>query len=80
MNLQELIRLRKKKNVSQVDLAKTIGLKSPSSWSRVENGKKKLPADALPAIAEKLGLSLFELVFLLFFNKKLEQSSNEKAS
>lgn len=67
MNLSELARIRRSKRISQQAMAEAIGLRDKSSWSYIESGKTKLATDHLPAIASKLGMSLFDLVHILFF-------------
>lgn len=78
MNIEALVRIRKQKKISQIDLARAIGAKTAGSWSRIEAGKAHLRADALPRVAEVLGISLYDLVLVLFFDHKLEQCSNNQ--
>ncbi len=53
MNLTDL---RRKKNLRMVDLASRIGI-SQGHLSRLENGRKHVPADLLEKIAQALGES-----------------------
>ena len=56
----ELKSTRAKRNVSQKELAKQIGV-TPSALSRWENEKRKVPAAMLPDIAAALGCTIDEL-------------------
>lgn len=52
--------LRKKKKVSQKELAQAMGL-SQGAVSKIENGKLRLRADQLPIIADKFNMKVDEL-------------------
>lgn len=54
-------RLRRERNIRQGDLAEAIGFEK-SNVSRFENGRQQLGPEQLQMVAQKLGLSLTELI------------------
>lgn len=69
MNLQALVELRKSKKVTQVEMAKELGM-AQSVYQRIEAGIVKLKAEHLPVIARKLDVSVADLAELLFYEDK----------
>ena len=61
--MSEFTKRRKKKHLSQEDIAEQLGTFQQiiSNW---ENGKAYPPLDAIPKLAEILGLSIEETVYL----------------
>ncbi len=53
--------LRKARNISQTELAKAIGLKSPRAISELESGKRELRGSEIRALCDKLECTLAEL-------------------
>ncbi|WVX90540.1 repressor [Xanthomonas phage SU1] len=58
LNLARLQRVRKRKNFTQEDVAKALGFKSRSAYSKRENGIATLGADELAVIAELFGYDM----------------------
>lgn len=63
LNLYRLQRIRKKKNYTQEEIAKALGFKSRSAYSKRENGLATIGADELATIAE-----LFDYEMEYFFD------------
>lgn len=58
LNLARLRRVRERKNFTQDDIAKALGFKSRSAYSKRENGKATLGADELAVISDLLGYDM----------------------
>ncbi|UXU67437.1 helix-turn-helix domain-containing protein [Staphylococcus agnetis] len=58
LNLDRLRRARERKKFTQDDVAKALGFKSRSAYSKRENGKATLGADELAIISEMLGYDM----------------------
>jgi transcriptional regulator with XRE-family HTH domain len=69
LNLNALRNLRKKKKITQTQMAEALGCVQ-SVYQRIEKGVIKLRAEHLPIIAETLGISVQELAAEIFFDKK----------
>ncbi|MGV3187230.1 helix-turn-helix domain-containing protein [Staphylococcus chromogenes] len=54
LNLERLRRVRMRKKITQDELAKALGFKSRSTYSKRETGKATLGADELAIISEIL--------------------------
>ncbi|MBH8609134.1 helix-turn-helix domain-containing protein [Thermoactinomyces sp. CICC 10521] len=67
MNLKALAAVRKKKNVTQVQIARALGV-NKSTYNRIERGEIEMKAAYLPIIARELGLAIDELSKVLFLN------------
>jgi transcriptional regulator with XRE-family HTH domain len=59
--LKNLRALRELKNLSQIEMAKKIGL-TQTSYARLEEGKRKTPFDTLEVIAEALDVDICALI------------------
>lgn len=66
--MQTLKRLRIKNNMTQSQLAETMGYSSQSIVAMWESGERKPPSDKLPELARILGCTIDEL-----FNEKGEE-------
>ncbi|TKI95074.1 helix-turn-helix transcriptional regulator [Bacillus wiedmannii] len=55
--------IRKQKNITQEKLAKKLDFSHASAISFIENGKRRLDAEKIPALADALGVSIGELFF-----------------
>ncbi len=53
--------LRKEQNITQVEMAKTLGV-SQQTINSYEVGRRRVPVSALPTLARSLGVSLEELL------------------
>ena len=53
--------LRKSQNITQVEMAKTLGV-SQQTINSYEVGRRKIPVSALPTLARSLGVSMEELL------------------
>ena len=53
--------LRKEQNITQVEMAKTLGV-SQQTINSYEVGRRRIPVSALPTLARSLGVSLEELL------------------
>lgn len=71
MNLLYLKQLRLSKKISQQEMAEAIGLTTAGGYHRIETGEVRLKAHHLPAIAEKLGVSVNELSSKIFLDNNL---------
>ena len=58
LNLDRLQRVRKRKKYTQEEVAKALGFKSRSAYSKRENGLATIGADELAIIAELLGYDM----------------------
>ncbi|WP_436860406.1 helix-turn-helix domain-containing protein [Staphylococcus caeli] len=58
LNLDRLQRVRKRKNYTQEEIAKALGFKSRSAYSKRENGLATIGADELALISELLGYDM----------------------
>lgn len=58
LNLDKLKEARKGKKLSQDDMAKALGWKSRSKYSKRENGIVSIGASELAIIAKKLGCDM----------------------
>ena len=59
--MQTLKRLRRKNNMTQAQLAETMGYSSQSIIAMWESGERKPPSDKLPELAKILGCTIDEL-------------------
>jgi transcriptional regulator with XRE-family HTH domain len=73
---KKLRSLRLDRNISLKDIATILGLKTPGGYSRIETGENKLKAEHLPLLAAVFNMDLTEFVAEIFFEEKLEHSSN----
>ncbi|PGW31269.1 transcriptional regulator [Bacillus cereus] len=55
--------IRKRKNITQENLAKKLDFRHASAISFIENGKRRLDAEKIPTLANALGVSINELFF-----------------
>lgn len=53
--------MRRRKNITQAQLAETLGLKSQSTVAMWENGHRNPPSTMLPQLASELGCTIDEL-------------------
>ena len=53
--------LRRRKDMTQAQLAATLGLKSPSTVAMWEKGIRRPPSTMLPRLAAELGCTIDEL-------------------
>ncbi|MEH7667139.1 helix-turn-helix transcriptional regulator [Bacillus sp. JJ689] len=53
--------IRKKKKITQGELAEMLGFSGSSAISYIENGQRKLNADKIPKLAESLGVTIEEI-------------------
>ncbi|MDR0249767.1 MAG: helix-turn-helix domain-containing protein [Burkholderiales bacterium] len=60
---ERISRLRKLKNVTQTQLAETLGV-SQQTIQSYEVGRRRIQVDSLPSLAEVLGVSVEELIGL----------------
>lgn len=67
MNLKALAAVRKRRNITQAQIAKALGV-NRSTYNRIERGEIEMKAIYLPIIAKELGLEIDELSKVLFFN------------
>lgn len=58
INLEKIEELRLKKDISQEEMAKTLGYQSASSYNKAAKGKANFKAEHIPVIADKLGVSM----------------------
>lgn len=65
MNLKALARLRKQKKISQAQMAEALTIEQ-CTYNRIENGIYELKAKDLPTIAKRLGVTIQELIVLLY--------------
>ncbi|OEF98853.1 hypothetical protein BHF71_10680 [Vulcanibacillus modesticaldus] len=79
LNYTKLKQLRIDRNISLMEMADALGLKTAGGYSRIESGENKLKAEHLPIIAKKLDMDLTELTKEIFFEDKLEQTSTKKS-
>ncbi|MBI3562436.1 MAG: helix-turn-helix domain-containing protein [Gammaproteobacteria bacterium] len=56
-----IAQLRKLNNITQVQLAETLGVAQPT-LNAYELGQRRMPVSALPVLARLLGVSLEELI------------------
>lgn len=75
---QRIMELRKRKQFSQEDLAKLVGLSRPS-LTQVELGKRSLNIIELQKFAQVLGFSLDDFMSEDFTNKEINFSIEEKS-
>lgn len=73
--------IRKRKNITQEKLAKRLDFSHASAISFIENGKRRLDAEKIPALANALGVSIDELFFVQnvveVTTKGVEEEENE---
>jgi transcriptional regulator with XRE-family HTH domain len=62
--------IRIEKGIKQSFVSEKLGFKSHSSYSEIESGKRNLPSDKIPILAQTLGVSVEEL----FFGKEIRNS------
>lgn len=63
MTLGQRIRdIRKRKKITQDELATMLNYSDASSISYIENGQRKLNAEKIPLLAQSLGVSIEELL------------------
>lgn len=67
--------LREEKNISQLALAKSIGL-SNSAYSRIENGEVQITLNILEKIAEEFKISINEI--MNFPNSNINNFNNNQ--
>jgi transcriptional regulator with XRE-family HTH domain len=79
LNLEALAQYRRQKKIKQAKIAVALGLKTPGGYSRIETGDVDFPTKKLPKLAEGLGISLKELLNILFFDFKCEKNSQKAA-
>nr|WP_224749509.1 helix-turn-helix transcriptional regulator [Polycladospora coralii] len=60
---------RESKRITLLEMARELGLKTAGGYARIEKGEVKLKAEQVPIIANKLDLSLKEVV-ALFIEKE----------
>ncbi|GGA46873.1 MAG: helix-turn-helix transcriptional regulator [Firmicutes bacterium] len=77
LNLKALSNYRSKKRISMREMAEALGLKTPGGYARIESGNVKLKAEHLPIIAKMLGLTIVQLVTLLFYEDDVEETSSK---
>ncbi|KIU75098.1 helix-turn-helix transcriptional regulator [Bacillus cereus] len=53
--------IRKKKKITQGELAKMLGFSGSSAISYIESGQRKLNADKIPKLAKSLGVTIEEI-------------------
>lgn len=53
--------IRRKKKITQGELARMLGFSGSSAISYIENGQRKLNADKIPKLAESLGVTIEEI-------------------
>ncbi len=58
---KRIARLRKESNITQVQLAETLGISQPT-MNAYELGQRRVPVSALPALSRELGVSVDELL------------------
>jgi transcriptional regulator with XRE-family HTH domain len=76
MNYDKLRELRVSRKIPLQEMADAIGLKTAGGYLRIETGENKLDAKHLPVIAKKFNMDLNELTNEIFFEDKVEQTSN----
>jgi len=59
---QRIRRLREERELTAADLARDLGF-SRSYWTAIENGKHPIDAEMLCAIAERLDVTMVDLLF-----------------
>lgn len=67
MNLQRLKEIRKRKGITQEEMAKKLGYKGKSGYCQLENGDTKMTLEQARKIAEILG----ETIEAIFFENKV---------
>lgn len=70
--LENLRKRRIEKDVSALEMANTIGLKTKAAYYKKESGVVKITLDEAILIADRLGSTLDEL----FFDYQLSESDN----
>jgi transcriptional regulator with XRE-family HTH domain len=76
LNSGKLRLLRTERKIPLKDVAVSLGLKTAGGYKRIETGENNLKAEHLPVLAEIFNLDLNELVKEIFFETKLDESSN----
>lgn len=75
-NSKKLRELRLNRNIPLKDIAVALGLQTPGGYLRIETGENKLKAEHLPLLASIFNLDLNEFVSEIFFENRLDESSN----
>jgi len=60
---ERIKKIRISKGIKANYVCKKLGYKSPSYFSEIENGKRRLDANKVPMVAEILGVSVEYLFF-----------------
>lgn len=66
--------IRKKKKITQGELARMLGFSGSSAISYIENGQRKLNADKIPKLAESLGITIEEI----FLNESRQNDDRKR--
>ncbi|MEK4343260.1 MULTISPECIES: helix-turn-helix transcriptional regulator [Brevibacillus] len=61
LDLEKIKRLRKEKGIPQSRMAAILGYKSRFGYQHFEKGRRNLPANKLPVLAELLETSMTDL-------------------
>lgn len=56
-------KIRISKGIKQSFISEKLGFKSRSSYSEIESGKRDLPANKVPILADALGVTVEDLFF-----------------
>lgn len=76
VNYNALRQERLQRKISLSEMAEVIGLETPGGYSRIEKGDSDLKAKHIPLIANKFNLRINVFLRIIFFEEKVEQTSN----
>lgn len=76
VNLAAIEQFRKRRNISQAEVARRLGYKDRSSYTKIKKGEQDISINQLIRVAEVLNIPLRELIEAVFFGNDVDFESS----